>query len=52
MVHNGDENSDMSPPERIPFHQLFLLLLITPDITPVSSRNDAIKRLSSVRYVS
>ena len=24
MFHNGNENSDVSPPERNPFHQLFL----------------------------
>ena len=28
----------------------FFLLLVTPDIPPVSGSNDAIKRLSSVRY--
>ena len=33
-------------------NNFFFLLLIAPDITPVSSKNDAIKRLSSVRYCS
>ena len=28
MFHNGNENSDMSPPERNPFHQLFLFKLL------------------------
>ena len=26
MFHNGDENSDMSAPERTPFYQLFFYL--------------------------
>ena len=53
MFHNEDENSDMSTPEKIPFYQIyFFLLLVTPDIPPVSGNNDAIKKLSSVRYVS
>ena len=50
MFHNGDENSDMSAPERTPFYQKFFLLLVAPDIPPVSGNNDAIKRLSSTRY--
>ena len=53
IFHNGDNNSDISAPERIPFDKLFFfLLLVTPDIPPVSGNNDAIKRLSSVRYFS
>ena len=31
---------------------IFFLLLVTPDIPPVSGNNDTIKRLSSVRYFS
>ena len=53
MFHNGDENSDMLARERTPFYQpFFFLLLVTPDIPPVSGNNDAVKRLSSVRYFS
>ena len=52
MFHNGNENSDMSAPERTPFYQLLFLLLVTPDIAPVSGNNDALKRLSSFRYFS
>ena len=26
MFHNGDENSDMSGPERMPFYQIFFSL--------------------------
>ena len=36
MLHNGNENSDMSATERTPFYQLFSLLLVTPDIPLVS----------------
>ena len=34
------------------FTKYFFLLLVTPGIPPVSGNNDAIKRLSSVRYFS
>ena len=34
------------------FTKYFFLLLVTPDIPPVSGNNNAIKRLSSVRYFS
>ena len=34
------------------FTKYFFLLLVTPDILPVTGNNDAIKRLSSVRYFS
>ena len=34
------------------FTKYFFLLLVTPDIPPVSGNNDAIKRLSSVKYFS
>ena len=45
MFHIEDENSDMSTPEKNFFYQLFFfLLLVTPDIPPVSGCNDAIKR--------
>ena len=51
MFHNGDENSDMSATERTPFYQLYIFLLfVRADIPPVSGNNDAIKRLSFVRY--
>ena len=40
MFNNGDENSDMSAP------------YMTPEIPPASGNNDAIKRLSFVRYFS
>ena len=49
MFHNGDENSDMSAPERTPFYQIFFSFTGRPDIPPVSGNNDAIKR-SSTRY--
>ena len=52
MFHHWGENSVMSTPKRGPFYELFSLLLVTPDIPPVSGSNDAIKRLSSVRYFS
>ena len=52
MFHNGDENSDMSAPNRMPFYQTFFVLLIAPDMPPVSGNNDTTKRLSSVRYFS
>ena len=55
MFYNGDENSDMSAPGRMPFHFLtifFFLLLVTPDILPISGNNDAIKKSSSIRYFS
>ena len=42
----------MSAPERTPFlPNIFFLLLVTPDIPPVSGKNDAIKRLSSLSYL-
>ena len=34
------------------FTNYFFLLLVKPDIPPVSGSNDAIKRLSFVRYFS
>ena len=52
MFHNGDEISDMSAPVRMPFYQIFFLLLVTPDIPPGSGNNDAVKRLSSVMSFS
>ena len=52
MFHHWDENSDMSTPKRGPFYELFSLLLVTPDIPPVSGSNDAIKRLSSLGHFS
>ena len=39
------------PKERL-FTKYFFLLLVTPDIPPASGYNDAIKRLSSLRYFS
>ena len=51
MFHNGDENNVST--RKNPFlPTLFFLLLVTPDIPPVSRSNDAIERLSSVRYFS
>ena len=51
MFHNGDENNVST--RKNPFlPTLFFLLLVTPDIPPVSGSNDAIERLSSVRYFS
>ena len=52
MFHNGDENSDVTAPERTPFTNYFSLLLATPDIPLVSGNNNTIKILSSVRYFS
>ena len=50
-IHNRDENSDMSVLQRAPLYQIFVfLLLVTSDIPPVSGNNDAITRLSSIRY--
>ena len=49
MFHNGDESSDMS---ECFFTKYFFVLLVTPNIPPVSGNNDAIKRLSSARYFS
>ena len=34
------------------FTKYFFLLMVAPDILPVSGDNDAIKRLSSVSYFS
>ena len=54
MFQNGNENSDMSAHQKEPFSPniSFLLLVVTSDIPSVSGKNDAIKRLSSVRYFS